>query len=141
MTIFGTITAFSIIYYPSLWPLLALAVVIGLAYRPRPTAFCASVVAVAFLVHSFAGPKAMRYFAYAQPFLFVIWGIALAEVWPRLRGFLEDVGLRALAWLRLGRLGRPGALAVLAAALGFAIRPMARWCGRPRTCSTSSYRR
>ena len=112
---------FLVIYYPSLWPLLALAVVIGLAYRPRPTAFCASVVAVAFLVHSFAGPKAMRYFAYAQPFLFVIWGIALAEVWPRLRGFLEDVGLRALAWLRLGRLGRPGALAVLAAALGFAI--------------------
>ena len=113
--------AFLSVYYPTLWPLVALAVVIGLAYRPRPTAFCASVVAIAFVVHSFAGPKAMRYFAYAEPFLFVLWGIALAEIWPRLRGFLEDIGTRALAWLRLGRLGRPGAFAVLAVVLGFAI--------------------
>jgi hypothetical protein len=79
------------------------------------------VVAIAFVAHSFAGPKAMRYFAYAEPFLFVLWGIALAEIWPRLRGFLEDIGTRALAWLRLGRLGRPGAFAVLAVVLGFAI--------------------
>ena len=113
--------AFLSVYYPTLWPLVALAVVIGLAYRPRPTAFCASVVVIAFVVHSFAGPKGMRYFAYAEPFLFVLWGIALAEIWPRLRGFLEDIGTRALAWLRLGRLGRPGAFAVLAVVLGFAI--------------------
>ena len=53
--------AFLTIYYPTLWPLVALAVVIGLAYRPHPTAFCACVVAVAFVVHSFAAPKAMRY--------------------------------------------------------------------------------
>jgi hypothetical protein len=46
---------------------------------------------------------------------------AWTEVWPRLRGFLEDIGTRALAWLRLGRLGRPGAFAVLAVALGFTI--------------------
>jgi hypothetical protein len=112
---------FLVIYYPSLWPLLALAVVIGLASRPRPTAFCASVVAVAFILHSFAGSKAMRYFTYAQPFLFVIWGIALAEVWPRLRAFLEEVVTRALVRLRLGHLGRPGLLAVLAVVLGFAV--------------------
>ena len=63
----------------------------------------------------------MRYFTYAQPFLFVLWGIALAEVWPRLRRFLEDVGTRALAWLGLGRLGRPGVYAALAVVLLFAV--------------------
>ena len=68
--------AFLTIYYPTLWPLVALAVVIGLAYRPHPTAFCACVVAVAFVVHSFAAPKGMRYLSYALPFLFVLWGIA-----------------------------------------------------------------
>ena len=112
---------FLVIYYPSLWPLTALAVGVGLAYRPRPMAFCASVVAVAFVLHSFAGPKAMRYFAYAQPFLFVVWGIALAEILPRLRAFLEEVGTLALARLHLERLGRPGVFAALAVALGFAV--------------------
>ena len=113
--------AFLSVYYPTLWPLVALAVVIGLAYRPRPTGFCASVVAIAFVAHSFAGPKAMRYFAYAEPFLFVVWGIALAEIWPRLRRFLKEVATGALASLGLGRLGRPGAYAALAVVLLFAV--------------------
>jgi hypothetical protein len=113
--------SFLTIYYPTLWPLVALAVVIGLAHRPRPTAFCACVVGVAFVLHSFAGPKEMRYFSYASPFLFVLWGIAFAEVWPRLRRFLEDVGTRALAWLGLGRLGRPGVFAVLTVVLAFTL--------------------
>jgi hypothetical protein len=118
---------FLTIYYPSLWPLTALAVVVGLAYRPRPTAFCASVVAIAFVLHSFAAMKETRYFSYAQPFLFVLWGIALAEVWPRLRGFLEDVGARALAWLGLGRLGRAGMFAALAVVLVFTVAANGAW--------------
>jgi hypothetical protein len=109
------------VYYPTLWPLVAPAVVVGLAYRPRPTAFCASVAGVALMLHSFAGAKDMRYVYYAIPFLFVLWGIALAEIWPRLRLFLEDVGTRTLGWLRLGRLGRPGMYAVLGVALLFTI--------------------
>ena len=113
--------SFLLIYYPTLWPLVGLAVIIGLAYRPLPTAFCASVVAVAFLLHSFAAPKAARYFTYVSPFLFVLWGIALAEIWPRLRRFLEDVGMRALAWLGLGRLGRPGVYTALAVVLVFTV--------------------
>jgi hypothetical protein len=119
--------AFLLVYYPTLWPLVPLAVVIGLAYRPRPTAFCASLVAIAFLLLSFAGPKAMRYFTFVQPFLFVLCGIALAEVWPRLRRFLEDVGTRALHWLGLGRLGRLGAYAALAVALVFTIAANGAW--------------
>jgi uncharacterized membrane protein len=111
--------AFLVVFYPTLWPLVPLAVVIGLAYRPQPTALCAAVVAVAFVLLSLAGQKAMRYFTIVQPFLCVLWGIALAEVWPRLRRFLEDVGMRAMAWLGLGRLGRPGMFAALTAVLLF----------------------
>jgi 4-amino-4-deoxy-L-arabinose transferase-like glycosyltransferase len=110
---------FLTIYYPTLWPLVALAVVIGLAYRPRPTAFCACVVAIAFVAHSFAAAKSLRYLTYVAPFLFVLWGIALAEVWPRLWRFLEEAGTRALAWLHLGRLGRGGVVALLAVVLVF----------------------
>ena len=119
--------SYLIIYYPTLWSLLAPAVVIGLAYRPRPTAFCACLVAVAFVAHSFAGPKGMRYFTYALPFLFVLWGIALAEVWTRLRRFLEEASARALAWLGLGRLGAPGTFALLATVLVFTIAANGAW--------------
>ena len=119
--------SFLIIYYPTLWTLVALAVVIGLAYRPGPTAFCASVVAVAFVLHSFAAPKSMRYFTYAAPFLFVLWGIALAEVWPWLRWFLEEVHTRALAWMGLGRLGRPGVFAALTLVLVLTVVANGAW--------------
>ncbi len=119
--------AFLTIYYPTLWPLVALAVVIGIAYRPHPTALCACVVAVAFVVHSFAAPKGMRYLSYALPFLFVLWGIVLAEVWPRVWRFLEDVGMRAMTWLGLGQLGRPGVYAMLATVLVFTIAANGAW--------------
>jgi hypothetical protein len=125
--------AFLTIYYPTLWPLVALAVVIGLAYRPRPTAFCACVVAVAFVLHSFAAPKGMRYLSYASPFLFVLWSIAFAEVWPRVWRFLEDVGMRALTWLGLGQLGRPGVYAMLAPVLVLAVLANGAWV---RTAAT-----
>jgi hypothetical protein len=113
--------SFLTIYYPTLWPLVALAVLIGLAYRPRPTASCACVVAIAFVAHSLAAAKSMRYLTYVSPFLFVLWGIAFAEIWPRLRRFLEEVGTRALAWLGLGRLGRPGVYAALGVILVFTV--------------------
>jgi hypothetical protein len=90
------------------------------------------VVAIAFVLFSFAAPKSMRYFTIAQPFLFVLWGIALAEVWPGLRRFLNEVGTRAMAWLGLGRLGRPGAYAALAAGLIFAVVANGAW---PRTAA------
>jgi hypothetical protein len=119
--------SYLIIYYPTLWPLVALAVVIGLAYRPRPTAFCACLVAVAFVAHSFGGPKAMRYFSYALPFLFVLWGIALAEVWTRLRCFLEEVSGGALTWLGLGKLGPAGIFAALSMVLTFTVAANGAW--------------
>jgi 4-amino-4-deoxy-L-arabinose transferase-like glycosyltransferase len=76
-------------YYPVLWPLTAIAVLVGLAHRPQPVGFCTCVFAIGFLTLSFAGPKVPRYIYYAMPFLFVLWSVALVSVWPRLRQFLE----------------------------------------------------
>jgi hypothetical protein len=118
---------FLTIYYPTFWPLTALAVIIGLAYHSRVTAFCTCVVAIPLVVHSFGGMKDTRYISYFQPFLFVLWGIALGEIWPRIRPFLDDVGTRVLSWLRLGRLGRPGVFAVFAVVLGFALAANGAW--------------
>lgn len=107
--------------YPTLWPLAGIALVLGLSYRPQPTIFCAVVFAVAILAHSFAGAKKLRYVYYTLPFLFALWGIALAAVWPHLRHFLEQSAARALGYLQLGRLGRPAVVAVLSAAVVFTV--------------------
>lgn len=107
--------------YPTLWPLAGIALIVGLAYRPQPTIFCAVVFAVAILAHSFAGSKKLRYVYYAMPFLFALWGIALAGVWPHLRRFLEQAATRALSHLHLGRLGRPAVVALLSVVLVFTL--------------------
>ena len=85
-----------VVDFPSLWPLLAVAVLVGLGTRPAPTGFCAVVFGVAFVLHSLAASKGVRYIYWSMPFLFVLWAIALADVWPRLWRFLGDAAARAL---------------------------------------------
>lgn len=72
--------------YPTLWPLTGIVTVAALAAAPRSASFALVVFAIGFLLTSFAAAKNLRYFAYAFPFLFAIWGIGLAALWPRLRG-------------------------------------------------------
>jgi hypothetical protein len=107
--------------YPTLWSLSALAVLVSLAYRPQPASFCTCVFAASFLLLSFAGPKGIRFMYWATPFLFVLWGSALASVWPPLQRFLEDVATRVLASLRLDRFGRPAALSAVGLTLVFTL--------------------
>ena len=90
-------------YYPTLWPLFPLFALAALAHRPRPALFCLCVFVPAFVLLSFGGPKGLRYPIFALPFLFVLWGIALAYVWTRLRGFVLDVTDRALDGLGIPR--------------------------------------
>lgn len=73
---------FYIIYYPTLWPLVGFLSFAALAYRPRVAWFAMSVFAVGFLLNSVAGPKSLRYMAYAQPFLFVLLGLGLVATLP-----------------------------------------------------------
>jgi hypothetical protein len=97
--------------YPSLWSLTGLLALVAIAVQPRAGSFALLVFAAGFLLNSFAGPKNLRYFAYAQPFLFVLWGIGLASLWPvlvrtlgELGGRLEAVTRPAFPWV--GGLGR-----------------------------------
>lgn len=82
-----------IAFYPTLWSLTGIISVIALIARPRAAWFLLGVFAMGFLLNSLAGTKNLRYLAYAQPFLFGLWGIGLAHV-------LEHGGKSAFGWLR-----------------------------------------
>lgn len=75
--------------YPSLWPLTGFLTLLAITTLPSTASMAALVFGVGFLLNSFAASKALRYIAYAQPFLFVLWGIALAALWPRLMAFAD----------------------------------------------------
>ncbi|MFZ1425976.1 MAG: hypothetical protein WAS21_04315 [Geminicoccaceae bacterium] len=77
--------------YPSLWPATGILALSAIAARPRPGAFLTIVFAVAFLLSSFAAAKNLRYIAYAQPFLFALWGIGLAAWWTPAERFLREL--------------------------------------------------
>lgn len=107
-------------YYPVLWPLTAIAVLVGLADRPQPVGFCSCIFAIGFLALSFAGPKVPRYLYYAIPFLFVVWSVALACIWPRLRQFLEECMQRAF-FLQPARVHRIAIWSLICMALAWAV--------------------
>jgi len=77
--------------YPVLWLLMPLAAIIAIYFKPRIGLFCVTMFVIIFLMHSIAGRKAERYIYYGMPFLFTIWGIALAAVAPHLNRLLTDV--------------------------------------------------
>lgn len=107
------------LFYPSLWPATGLLGLLAVVARPGPGLLALVVFAVSFLLNSFAGPKSLRYLAYAFPFLFAVWGIGIAVLWPGLRDGLRRIveGLGPALGIAAGRaavLGR--ALAVCAIA-------------------------
>lgn len=85
------------LFYPTLWTLVGVLSLIALCVAPRPASLALVLFVTSFLLNSFAAPKGLRYLAYAQPFLFILWGIALAYLLAHARS--------AIAWLtaRLGR--------------------------------------
>jgi len=115
-----------LIFYPTLWPLIGILALAALAGKPRPAWFATVVFVVAFLLNSFAGPKATRYIVYAQPFLAILWGVGLAETWPPLRDYLCSLRNRLAGTFPLPANGRPpvaGALVILALALVLLFNP------------------
>jgi len=79
------------LFYPTLWTLSGLLVLAAAGRWPRPTWFALSVFVVSFLLNSFAAAKATRYLAYAQPFLFVLWGMGLAATVPFVARLLAEL--------------------------------------------------
>jgi hypothetical protein len=65
---------------PLIWPLFPVAIVIALRNQPRLTIFCSVVFVFAFVVHSLAAEKAVRYVYYAVPFLSIVYGCAISSV-------------------------------------------------------------
>lgn len=69
-----------LLQYPLLWPLTPIAVIVGLVVRPRVVLMATTVFGVGFVLHSLGGMKSYRYLYYLMPFLFMIWGIAIATI-------------------------------------------------------------
>ena len=82
------------LYYPALWPLIALLSLTAIAWRPRPAFFVTVVFLVVFVLSSFAASKGLRYIIYVQPFLFALFGMAIARVWKPMGAFLADLRRR-----------------------------------------------
>jgi len=102
--------AWYVLLYPTIWTLSGLLAVFALVKAPRVTLFLLTIFVVGFLLNSFAARKSMRYIAYAQPFLFAIWGIGLASLWTmasdamgRLKGQLASKGFGLLSPPAAGR--------------------------------------
>lgn len=106
--------AWYILFYPTLWSLVGLITVLALIHRTRLASFLLMIFAVGFILNSLAGQKNLRYIAYAQPFLFALWGVGLGYliniagtgVLERLRHALaERFSLLPARWAEaLGRL-------------------------------------
>lgn len=71
---------------PLLWPLLPAAVFVGVndPRTRRVASFCATVLVVSLVIHSFAGAKAVRYLYYVLPMACAAWGIAVANIVARI---------------------------------------------------------
>jgi len=76
------------LYYPAFWTLTPLLAVLALRHVPHAALLSLALFSGAFLLASFAAPKAVRYLAAAQPFLFALWGAGLAEAAALLRPLL-----------------------------------------------------
>lgn len=106
------------LFYPTLWSLIGLLTVFAVVQSPRLAWFVIAIFGISFLLISFAGSKAMRYFSFALPFLAVIWGVGLAYCFVPLSRFLEATRVELVSSLSLPeRLGKRVATALLVIAL------------------------
>jgi hypothetical protein len=97
-----------LLLYPTLWTAIGVAAVLAIVRAPLLGGVATVVFAVSFVLVSFGGSKGLRYVAYAQPFLFILWGLAIATLLP----FLGSAGRRLVEGLEaalteLGRMARP----------------------------------
>jgi 4-amino-4-deoxy-L-arabinose transferase-like glycosyltransferase len=93
---------------------LPLAAVAAFLAFPRPALYCAIVLVVGLVLHSFGGMKQDRYIAYLLPYVVALWAMA---AWPMLRALGARLSaLLAPRW-RLAPALATAAVALLTAAL------------------------
>jgi hypothetical protein len=113
--------------YPSLWPLTGVLGLVAVATAPGPAIFALVIFGVGFLLNSFGGPKSLHYIAYAQPFLFMVWAIGLAALWPWARN--HTIALAEWLEAMLQPLGRRTARILIAGAVMFLVLANPAWIG------------
>jgi len=101
------------IYYPGLWSLTPVLTLFALLRSPKMGSLSVFIFLTSFLLASFAAAKGNRYLAFAQPFLFTLWGLGAAEMMARLRPLYAHLPSR----LAVGSLFLPTRL-LLALGLG-----------------------
>ncbi len=109
--------------YPTFWTLFPIVAIIALRSNFVPASFCLALFATTFVLQSFGGLKNIRYLYPTMPFFFVLWGIGLQAVLPKLWQFLKDCADEASGHFVPSSYQRPlvfGILAVSAAFLVFA---------------------
>ena len=106
--------------YPTLWPLVGVLALVAVCVHPALGSFALATFAVSFVLNSFAAAKGLRYMVYAQPQLFILYGLAIAALWPTLTRFvcqLKDGLCERMA--DLGRWAGPASSALVFGALAF----------------------
>ncbi len=107
--------------YPMLWALLPAAAVLAITRRPRLGTMAAVVFGAGICLLSLGGAKGERYIVPLIPFFFILWGIAVAEVLPALRGRISAL-LALVPTPRLPRrAARLPAHALMALVAGFVL--------------------
>ena len=108
--------------YPTLWPAIALFGLIALSYHCKVAGFAIVVFVVSFFLSSFAAAKSLRYIVYAQPFLFVFIGIALAAIFNPLVAWLKTIREKIVSGFPFGsKIARAGLNFVFAGSVVFLI--------------------
>lgn len=106
------------LFYPSIWPLIGIISLSSLVLRPKLAFFALIVFVTSFILNSFAAPKGLRYFIYAQPFLFVLLGIALGALATQAGRWLGSLRTALVELMPLpSGIGRVAANALIAGAL------------------------
>lgn len=108
-------------YYQSLWPILPFLAILAVAREPAPAIFCLLVFMTGFVLLSFGGMKDRRYVSFLLPYLFVLWGIALAELGPLLVRCIAKATPRALRNLAPSLANRLGQVVVIGLGVLFLI--------------------
>ncbi|MGG5887090.1 hypothetical protein ACLF3G_08090 [Falsiroseomonas sp. HC035] len=101
-------------HYGVLGNYLPLAAVAAFAFFPRPALFCAIVLCVGLLLHSFGGMKQDRYIAYLLPYFAALWAMA---AWPMLRALQTRLSVMLAPRWRMAAPLALGGVALLLAAL------------------------
>jgi 4-amino-4-deoxy-L-arabinose transferase-like glycosyltransferase len=107
--------------YPTLWSIFPLVALVAMAAKPRPAFLCCVMFTVAFVLLSFGGMKSDRYLYFVMPFLFVIWGIALAATWSFLKRCVVRATNRSLLGVAPYLPRRPARRVLVALAVGFVV--------------------